>query len=279
MRRSARLLMLCTRAHNRLFWRTPIAAFFGLVFPVLMLVLFSEIFGGGNFNTFYGGVTSAQFYTPGLAVYAAATATYTNIGVTLASRRDLGVLKRVRGTPMPGWAYLGGSVLSGVWIAMLATVLMLALGVAVYGVSIRVGRLPMMLLVFTVGSAVFATLGVALAAVARSASSAVPIANATILPLAFISDIFIPLGSSAPRFLVLLSDIFPLKHFGRAFWQAVDPASSDLALEWHHLGVLVLWMAAGAAVAARRFQWSPFVAPTRSDGRSRRSGRRGRRSG
>ena len=267
--RSARLLLLCTKAHNRLFWRTPIAAFFSLVFPVLMLVLFSAILSGGSFPTAHGAVTSAQFYTPGLAAYAAATSTYTGVGVTLASRRDIGVLKRVRGTPMPSWVYLGGAVLSGVWIAMLATIVMMTIGVTVYGVNIEAAKVPAMFLTFMVGSAAFASLGLALASVARSASSAVPIANATILPLAFISDIFIPLGDRAPRILVLLGDVFPLKHFGAAFTHAMHPASVPPALVGHRLGVLVLWIVVGAVIVARCFNWTAPVS------QSRRSGRRG----
>lgn len=97
--RNVRLLWRCIRCQNRIFWRTPIGAFFTLVFPVLMLVLFTAIFGNDAFDTVYGRVTTTQFYTPGLAVFAAATSTYTGIAIGLTSRRELGILKRVRGTP------------------------------------------------------------------------------------------------------------------------------------------------------------------------------------
>ena len=269
---SLRLLWRCTRIQNRIFWRTPIAAFFTLVFPILMLVLFTAIFGNDAFDTVYGRVRSSQFYTPGLAVFAAASSTYTGIGINLASRRELGILKRVRGTPLPPWVYLGGVVLSAVWIAALGVTIMVALGVVAYGVNVEAAKVPAMLLAFAAGSAAFAALGLALASVARSVSVAVPIANASLLPVAFISNIFIPFGNEAPRLLEIAGDVFPLKHFGLAFGEAMNPLSQAPAIEWHRLGVLLLWLAVGAAIAAWRFRWDPPAAAGRSGRRRRRSG-------
>ena len=254
-----RILWRCARMHNRVFWRTPIAAFFSLAFPILMLVLFTAIFGNDAFDTVYGRVNSSQFYTPGLAVYAAASSTYTGIGVNLASRRELGILKRVRGTPLPPRAYLGGAVLSAVWVAALGVLAMVTLGVAAYGVNIEAAKVPAMVVTFVVGSASFAALGLALASVARSVSRAVPVANATLLPIAFISNIFVPFGRDTPAWLDLLGDIFPLKHFGLAFGEAMNPMSDAPAFEWHRLGVLLIWLGVGAAVAAWKFSWEPPV--------------------
>ena len=265
-----RLLWRCTRNQNRLFWRTPIAAFFTVVFPILMLVLFTAIFGNDTFDTVYGEVKSSQFYTPGLAVFAAASSTYTGLGISLASRRELGILKRVRGTPMPRWAYLGGVVVSSVWIAALSVAAMVALGVFAYGVNIEAAKVPAMLVTFAVGSASFAALGLALASMARSVTMAVPMANATLLPMAFISNIFVSFSTDTPRWLELLGDIFPLKHFGQAFGEAMSPFSDAPAFEWRRLGVLVLWSVVGAVVAARRFSWDP---PVPREGSSRRARR------
>src|SRR3972149_6635006 len=117
------------RYQNRLFWRTPVAAFFTIAFPLMFLLLFSVIFGTGTFEITGRGVYSvAQFYAPSLAVFAAASATYTNIGVGTAIARDEGILKRFRGTPLPAWTYMAGLIGSGVWIAPLAAVLMVTGG-------------------------------------------------------------------------------------------------------------------------------------------------------
>ncbi len=261
-----RMLWQCIRHQNRLFWRTPVAAFFTLIFPILMLVLFTAVFGNDAFDTPYGRVRSSQFYTPGLAVFAAASSTYTGIGINLASRRELGILKRVRSTPLPPWAYLSGVVLSAVWIAALGVIVMVALGVVAYGVNVEAAKLPAMIVTFVVGTACFASLGLALASVAKTVSAASPIANATLLPMAFVSNIFIPFGDQAPRFLEIIGDLFPLKHFGLAFGEAMSPFSDAPAIEWQRLAVLMAWFVIGTAIASRRFNWET---PT-PGGRSRR---------
>ena len=235
-----------------------------------MLVLFTAIFGNDDFDSVYGRVSSSQFYTPGLAVFAAASSTYTGIGINLASRRELGILKRVRGTPLPPWIYLGGVVLSAVWIAALGVAAMVVLGVAVYGVNVEAAKVPAMLVAFSVGTASFAALGLALASLARSVSMAVPMANATLLPIAFVSNIFVPFDRDTPGWLELVGDIFPLKHFGLAFGEAMSPFSDAPAFQWPRLGMLLLWLVVGAAVAAWRFSWEPPVIAGR---RSRRRAR------
>ncbi len=263
-----------TRAQNRAFWRVPVGAFFTLGLPMIMLVLFVALFGNDTIDTTYGSVKTAQFYAPGLAVFAAASATYTNIGMNLSMRRDEGILKRVRGTPLPPWMYLAGVVLSGVWIAFVSTVVMVGLGVLAYDVNIEAAKMPAAALAFVVGTICFALLGVALAAVARSAAAAPGIANSTILPLAFVSQVFVSLGESrdVPDWLELLGNVFPLKHFALSFGEAMSPFSEAPAIEWGHLGVMVIWAAIGALVAWRMFGWDPVVgAATRRVRRSSRA--------
>ncbi len=262
-----------TRAQNRAFWRVPIGAFFTLGLPLIMLVLFVALFGNDTLDSTYGNIKTAQFYAPGLAVFAAASATYTNIGMNLSMRRDEGILKRVRGTPLPPWIYLAGVVLSGVWIALVSTVVMMGIGVFAYDVNIEAAKMPAAALSFLVGTITFALLGVALAAVAKSASAAPGIANSTILPLAFVSQVFISLGESrdVPGWLNLVGNIFPLKHFALSFGQAMSPFSKAPAFEWGHLGVMAIWAAIGGLVAWRKFGWDPV--PGASSRRARRANR------
>ena len=271
MKRPVWLLWRCTRHQNRLLWRTPIAAFFALVFPLLMLVTFMTIFGDGDsFGSASGPLTTSMYYTSGLAVFSAATATYTNIAISVASRREIGILKRVRGTPLPPWAYLGGVLLSAVWVATLGVAATVTVGAVFYDVDVEAASLPVMLLVFVVGSSTFAALGLALASVAHSVSSAVPIAQATILPVSFISDVMIPLGDDPPFWLELLGDVFPFKHFGLAFREAMNPLSDAPVLDMHRVGVLLLWLAVGVGLAVWRFNWET---PTLASRRSRRGAR------
>ncbi len=250
-----------TKGQNLAFVRTPVAAFFTVGLPLVMLVLFVAMFGNEAVGeTEYGEITVAQFYAPGLAVFAAASATYTNIGMNLSTKRDLGILKRVRGTPVPPWIYMTAVVLSGVMVAFGSMVLMVSVGVFAYGINIEAAKAPAMILAFVVGSATFATLGVAVAGVARTASSAQALTSATLLPLGFISNVFVSFGGDQPGWLEILGDVFPLKHFANSFGQSMDPWSEAPAIEWGHLAVLLAWLAFGAAVALKTFRWEPVPA-------------------
>lgn len=245
------------RYDNKMFWRTPIAAFFTIVFPLMFLLLFSALFGDETIDIPGRGVFSvAQFYAPALAAFAVGSATYTNIGVQVAFARDQGVLKRFRGAPLPSPAFMAGKVASGVWIALLAAMLMLAVGVIVYDVSIAPERLPAAAITFLLGAGCFACLGLALGSVSPTGESSTAIANATYLPVAFASDVFIAVGDP-PAWLELVGNVFPLKHFVNAFQDAFNPLTSDLAMRPGDWAVMAAWGVVGSLVAWRFFQWQP----------------------
>ncbi|MGI9586090.1 MAG: ABC transporter permease, partial [Acidimicrobiia bacterium] len=111
---SMRLLMSQAGYQNKIFFRNPTAAFFTLLFPLMIFVVFTLVFGNEEIEEL--GVTMAQYFAPAMAVFAAVSASYTNIAVTTAYQRDEGILKRVRGTPLPAVVYLGGKILSAVMI-------------------------------------------------------------------------------------------------------------------------------------------------------------------
>ncbi|MBI5157395.1 MAG: ABC transporter permease [Acidimicrobiia bacterium] len=260
------------RYQNRLFWRTPVAAFFTIAFPLMFLLLFSVIFGTGTFEITGRGVYSvAQFYAPALAVFAAASATYTNIGVGTAISRDEGILKRFRGTPLPAWTYMAGLIGSGVWIAFIATLVMMSVGIVFFDVNIEVAKLPAALLTFITGTACFAALGLALAAASPTGDSAPAMANATILPLAFLSDVFIAIDDP-PEWLTAVGNFFPLRHFVQAFQDAFHPLTESPAFRWEHLGVMATWAVVGTLLALKFFTWEPREG---GSGRRRRRGRSG----
>ena len=255
MRRSLSLVWRYLRYQNRLFWRTPIAAFFTLLLPLTFLLLFRAIFGNDDFDTPYGRLSVAQFYAPALGAFAAVSATYTNLAIGITTLRDDGVLKRVRGTPLPSWIYLAGAVGSAVWLAFIGVFVMMAIGVVAFDVNIEAAKLPAAALTFAVGVATFAALGLALASIAKNARSAPAIANATILPLAFISNVFVSLGNEPPAWLDTVGDIFPLKPFVEAFSRAFSPFTDAPAFSMGRLAVVAAWGLVGAALAIRTFKW------------------------
>jgi len=124
----------------RIFRRTPISAFFTIIFPLLIFVVFALVFGNEDIG--YLGITTAQYYAPSLAVYSAVSASYVNIGITTAYQRDEGILKRARGTPLPPWIFLGGKITAATIVAILGTLLMLAVGVTFFGLQIYPEAIP-----------------------------------------------------------------------------------------------------------------------------------------
>lgn len=256
------------RYENRLFWRTPVAAFFTIVFPLMFLFLFSMLFGGQEIDLGPRGTfTVAQFFAPTLGAFAAASATYTNLGIAGAIARDEGILKRFLGTPLPRSLYIVGKIGSAIWIAAIAITLMMTVGHFVFGVPVYAARLPAASITFIIGTLAFSALGLLVAAVAPSGDSAPAITNATILPMAFVSEVFI-VSADAPAWLQRVGDFLPLKHFARAFQDAFNPAVSGAAFNWGRWGVLLAWGAVGAALALKFFSWDP------KEGRKGAKGRR-----
>jgi ABC-2 type transport system permease protein len=256
------------RYQNRIFWRTPISAFFTLVFPLMFLIVFGLVFGSEDIEE--TGLTVAQFYAPALAVFGAVSATYTNLAIGTAIARDEGILKRVRGTPLPPWCYIAGRVGSAIYMAAISVVIMLAAGVTFYGLKIYGEAVVSLIVTFLVGVATFAVLGLLLAAVAPTGDSAPAMANATLLPLAFFSDIFIVSGPTTPAWITRFADIFPLRHFATAFVDGFEPIyvaeQSDWLdfIHWPDLGVMLLWLVGGAALTLRYFTWEPRAGEKKS---------------
>lgn len=250
-----------------MFWRIPIALFFTILFPLVMLVLFNAIFGDTNVETPSGLWKTSQFYTGGLAAFTAVSATYTNLANMVPIRREEGVMKRWRGTPLQTGTYIAGFIGSALILAAIGAAIMLGVGVLAYDLQIDAAKLPAMVVTFLVGAGSFAALGMAVAALVPNASSAAAVANATVLPLGFVSNIFIPL-EQPPGWLQTVGDVFPLKHFAVAFQNTLNPFVEAPGFEWGRLGFIAAWGVAGAFVAAKKFTWEP--APGGHSSRRRR---------
>jgi ABC-2 type transport system permease protein len=248
------MLLRQVRHQLTMFWRVPVAVFFTVALPIVVLVVFNAVFGGGTISDPAGEWPISQFYVGALAAFTAVSATYTNLANMVPIRREEGVLKRWRATPLPVWTLVAGHVLAAVVIALAGATTVMLLGVVAYDVSVDIAALPAALVTFLVAVASFAALGMAVAALVPSASSASAVANATILPLAFVSNVFIPLDD-APRWIDVVGDVFPLKPFVEAFQASFHPSAPATSPEWSSLGVIALWGVAGAVVALGRFRW------------------------
>jgi ABC-2 type transport system permease protein len=258
------------RAQLLTFRRTPIALFFTIMLPLVMLVLFNALFGDSTVETDQGSWPINQFYAGGLAAFTAVSATYTNLANMVPIRREEGVLKRWRGTPLSGAAYLAGFVGAAIVIAVIGAAIMLTVGVVAYGLEIEAGKVPALAITFLVGVFTFSALGLAVAGLVPNARSAAAVANATILPLGFVSNIFIPL-EDPPRWLEAVGNFFPLKPFAVSFQDTLNPLVPSPGFNWDKLAWVALWGLAGAVVAVRFFKWE-----SSTGGRSTRA-RRARR--
>ena len=139
---------------NRAFWRNPAAAFFTFAFPLLFMVIFNVVFADGSAD-------AGRFFTPAIIVFAVVTATYTNLAMTVTVARDEGILKRIRGTPLPAVSYLVARMIHAALIALLLVVIVAAFGALAYGVPIPWDGVPAMLVTLAVAAATFCALGLA----------------------------------------------------------------------------------------------------------------------
>ncbi len=241
---------------NKAFWRNPAAAFFTFAFPLMFLVIFTALLGSGHVRIGGRVVHQSTYYVAAMASFAVITACYNNIAVSLSFQRDAGILKRTNGTPLPAVAYLSARILHALLVAVLLVAITVAFGKAFYDAEIPSGAtLVRFLVMLVVGAACFCALGVAVTAVIPNEDAAVPIVNATILPLLFLSGIFIPLGDDAPEWIRWVARIFPVKHFA----DGMQAGFLGTTFHWSDVLVVAAWGVAGLVLATRYFSWEPRI--------------------
>ena len=228
------------RYEQKVFWRSPPAVFFTVMFPVIFLVLFSSLFGDGEIEDL--NVTASTYYVPGIITLAVVSATLVNVAMRVVEMRESGRLKRLRGTPLPTWAYIGGRVCNAFVVSLVMVVLVTAIGHFLYDVAVPTETIP----------AILVTLGCAI----PSEEAAPPITNFTVLPLYFISGVFVP-ETELPESVLNVADHFPVRHFFQAFFVAFDPNTVGAGFQWGDLAIVAAWGIAGVLITMKFFRWSP----------------------
>jgi ABC-2 type transport system permease protein len=155
---------------------------------------------------------------------------------------------------MPPWVFIAGRVGNSIVVALMMLVLLAAIG-ALFGADVPWGRLPAILITLVIGAASFCCLGIALTAAIPSQDAAAAIVNALLLPLYFLSGVFIP-EDQLPNGVISFADLFPVRHFFDAFFDAYVPAGGS-AISWDNLAIVALWGVAGLLLAIRFFRWTP----------------------
>lgn len=235
-----------------MFWRNPASAGFTCVFPLMFLVIFIAINGNDRVRAAHGTVKFAQYYVPAIVAFGIISACYTNLAFLLSIRRQSGVLKRTRGTPLPPLVYLGGIALSVVIISALLTALTITLGVTVYGVTLP-HRYLALALTIAVGAFCFSACGAAVATFIPNEDAAPAIINFVVFPLLFISGTFGPIANDS--FLGRLAAVFPVRHLVKQFTAVFDPSVTGSGISATHLAVMMAWGIGALFIAAKRFKW------------------------
>ncbi len=237
------------RTEQLVFWRSREAAIFVFLFPLLLFALLTAVYNGRIYDR-----PAAWALLAGMLGYGAANTAFAGLALILVARRETGILKRIRSTPLPAATYLVAVLVSTLIVFALQAAALFALGKVLRDTPFPSHALSVVLLL-ALGAACFAALGLAICGLIRSLEGSSAVVNVIVLPMAFLSGSFGP-TRHYPRALRAVGDVLPLKYLvnsmnaiylhGRQIWDR--PGS---------VAVLAAWGAAGLIVAARRFRWEP----------------------
>lgn len=237
------------RYEQKIFWRSREAAVFIFVFPLLLYALLGSVYD----NTIEGRA-AVDVLLAGLFGYAAANTAFAGLAIVLVVRREGGLLKRLRATPMPPVTYLTAVLLSTLTTFALQSVALLALGGLVFDASMPANWLGFAGAI-VLGVACFAGMGLAAASLIRSAEGVSAVVNVVVLPMAFLSGAFGP-TRHFPAFLQAIADVLPLTYF-LDIVNGVYLRGDSLFADPKALAIVLAWGAAGVLVALKRFGWMP----------------------
>jgi ABC-2 type transport system permease protein len=239
-----RLTWLQYRLERRMFWRNPTAAFFNFFLPLLFLGLFGAILSGNQ--------ADLNVIVPGIAGMSVMSTTFSALAMNLTFLREQGVLKRMRGTPLPSGSYLGAIAANAVTNAAVQVAIVVVAGKVFFGVDWPKDWLQLVLYV-AAGVACLASLGVAYSHIIPNFDAAPAFVNFVFLPVIFISGVFYD-ADNAPAFLRDIARALPLTHIidGLSAAMVTGRTITDNA---GGLAVLGIWTAAGIVFAVRGFSW------------------------
>jgi ABC-2 type transport system permease protein len=255
----AALTLRQVRYTNRSFWRNPPAAFFTFAFPLMFLVIFTSLFSGTTDTLGFTNISTSTYYIPAIATFSIITATFTNLGISVTFLREAGTLKRIRGTPMPAGDYLTARIIHAILMAILLVVIVTTFGILFYNADVAVRALPAFIVTIVVGAATFSALGLAVTAIIPNADASPAVVNALVMPLLFLSGVFIPLPDHTTWY-VAVAKVFPIYHFTHAmlaafFQPQVDPTANGF--QGTDLLIMGIWGIAGLLAAIKFFSWEP----------------------
>ena len=236
------------------YWRNPAAASFTFAFPLMFLVVFIAINGNDTVRLAGGTVKFAQYYVPAIISFGLISACYTNLAFTVSIRREDGLLKRVRGTPLSPVTYLSGMIGNVIVVALILSGLVIALGLVVYGVTFP-GRYLGLAIAIVVGAFCFSNLGILVSTIVPNEDAAPAIINFLVFPLLFISGTF---GTVSDTSLIgRIAAVFPVRALNRSMIDVFQPFAGGVGVHLRDVLILLGWGVGALALSVRRFRWDP----------------------
>lgn len=241
----------------KVFWRNPAAVFFSVGLPLVFLVLVGAVFGGGSARDSEYGLTADQYLVPAIMTLGIVGACFNNMAMSITIQRERGVLKRLRGTPLPSPVFIAARIAQAVINAVLIAIVILLAGLIFYGVKLDAQQLVGTFAITIIGAFVFCALGLAITIVIPNENAATPITNMITLPLYFVSGVFGEV-KDLPTVLADIGKFFPISHLGACLFQINSPHGSGVfPVKGSDFAILLAWGAFGALLAAWKFRWEP----------------------
>ena len=234
------------------FWLNPIGAVFTIGFPLVFLILLGASAGSSRVKSL-GNIKLIQYYVPGFVAFGVMSACFTTLAIVLVNRREEGLLKRLRLSPLPAWAFLGAVFISTLLVAFVQVIVLLAVGRFGFGVHLP-ANIGAFVIALVVGGLSFTALGAAISTVIPNPDAAGPVTNVVFFVLLFLAGLWFPIkaGSGLAQF----SSFFPIRHFILAVFAPFNLGGSPRA--WGDLRAVAIWGVAAGAFAFWRFKWAPY---------------------
>ena len=241
------------------FSRQKEAVVFTIFFPVILLVIFGSVFK----DTIAPGVTFSQYFVAGMIASGLVNTGFQNIAINIPLERDMGAIKRLRGTPLPITSYFIGKAISVLVTMIVQVLILLVIGAAFFGLNMPTD--PSKWLTFTwllvLGTASSTALGVAFSSVPKNGRGAAAIVSPVVIILQFFSGVFF-VFTDLPGWMQQVAAIFPLKWMTQGMRSVFLPDSfalREVAGTWETertFFILLIWLIAGIFLAIRTFKWS-----------------------
>jgi ABC-2 type transport system permease protein len=248
-----RLVAHQVRYEQLAFWLNRVGAIFTVGFSVVFLVLLGASAGNSRIG-FLGNIKLVDYYVPGFVAYGVMSACFTTLSTTLVVRRETGLLKRLRLSPLPTWVLLTSIFVSTMIVVVVQVVLLLVIGRVGYAVHFP-QEWAAFVVVLAVGIVSFSAMGVAMSTAVPNQESAGPVTSIVFFVLLFLSGLWFPLKPASG--LAKFSNYFPVHHFILAVDAPFDFQPGVSPWAWHDLLIVALWGVGATVVALRRFRWTP----------------------